>query len=665
MDTSHSRYLAHSDSPEVSRRRFLRLAGGLGGAALTVSLASACVPAQPAAAPTRPGAAATGVSASASAVYPTFAPASNGPKPDFLSSGPGYDDGFDKFPTNPVKAQPGDPPGLGGTVKVMAIALFPPPTPLGQNPAWQAANKALNVNVEFDVVSQGDYPVKLGTVMASNDMPDLMYLYAPPGSSSTLAAANGIPQFLQSQAADLTPYLAGDAARDYPNLAAISTQTWKNAGCAYQGHLYLIPIHRYLPGSMFLKNANVWDAELGQNYVPKNADDFKRALLALTKPQQGFYGIATGQDSVMNLATFASIFGAPNGWRLDPGGKLVKDVETPEFKEATAYARDLFASGVFHPDTLTMASNVIARTGFYARKYAIYRDTINGWQDAWRHALQATPPFDVRPVPPFPGHDGGKLQHFVTGGHLWATALKKGTPERTKELLRIMNWLATPFGSAEDQLLTFGLKDVDYTLDDKGNPTLTPQGNGDANYVPWKYTSQHPFVFFSPDLPDYAKVMAETEKLMMPSAVSDPTFGQISATSFTKGFTLTQALNDGLVGIVVGRRQMSEYDQLVKDWQTNGGEQIRKEYADAIAASGGAGAPRRRSVVDGAGHPADGDDVAIDRYRFGRGEARRATTWATSRASMARFTLFCAKRRVIISSRETPCTAASASASAR
>jgi putative aldouronate transport system substrate-binding protein len=586
MQTSESRDVACPDGLEVTRRRFLRLAAGLAGGALTVSLASACASGAPTAGPTRPAAGPTASSSGANALFPTYLPASTGPKPDSPASGPGYDAGFDKFPTNPATAMRGDPPGAGGTVNIMSIALFPPPAPLAQNPAWQAVNKALNANVEFDVVTQADYPVKLGTVMASNNIPDMLYIYAPAGSSSTLAAANGLPQFLQSQAADLTPYLAGDAAKDYPNLAAIPTQTWKNAGCAYQGHLYLIPIHRYLPGQMFVKNVNVWDTELGQDYVPKNADDFKRTLLALTKPQQGFYGIAAAQDSVMHVTTFASIFGAPNGWRLDPGGKLIKDVETPEFKEATAYARDLYASGVFHPDSLTMASNVIARTQFYARKFAIHRDPINGWQDAWRHSLQVSPPFDVRPLPLFPAHDGGKLQHFVTGGHLWATALKKSTPERTKELLRIMNWLAAPFGSAEDQLLTFGLKDVDYTLDDKGNPTLTPQGNNDANYVPWKYTAQHPFVFFSPDLPNYAKVMADTETLMMPSAVSDPTFGQVSTTNFGKGFTLMQTLNSGLVDIVVGRRQMTEYEQLVKDWQNGGGEQIRKEYVESITASG-------------------------------------------------------------------------------
>jgi putative aldouronate transport system substrate-binding protein len=573
---------ATNDGFELSRRRLLQLAGG----AFAVSLASACAPnstSSPNASATRPAGSPTSGATSAASLYPTYLPASSGPKPDVPASGPGYDDGFDKFPTNPVKAQPGDPPGTGSTVKIMSIALFPPPTPLAQNPAWQAVNKALNSDVQFDVVTQADYPVKLGTVMAGNDMPDMLYLYAPAGSPSTLAAANGLPQFLQAQAADLTPYLGGDAARDYPNLAAIPTAAWKNAGCAYQGHLYLIPIHRYLPGQMFVKNVQVWDSELGKDYVPKNADDFKRVLQALTKPQQEFYGIAAGQDAVMHVYTYASIFGAPNGWRLDPGGKLVKDIETQEFKDSVAYARDLFASGVYHPDSLSMASNVIARTQFYARKFAVHRDPINGWQDAWRHALQASPAFDVRPIPLFPAHDGGKTSHYVTGGHLWATAIKKSTPDRTKELLRIMNWLATPFGSAEDQLLTFGLKDTDYTLDDSGNPTLTPQGNSDANYVPWKYTTQHPFVFFSPDLPDYAKVMADTEKLMMPSAVTDPTFGLVSTTNFAKGFTLSKALNDGLSDIVVGRRDLSDYDQLVKDFLSGGGEQIRKEYTDVIA----------------------------------------------------------------------------------
>jgi putative aldouronate transport system substrate-binding protein len=568
----------------------LRLAGAIAGGVVAAPLASACAPSAPSttgAAPTRPVApAGTGSGASGNAVYPNYVPLTNGPKAEFPASGPMYDDAFSTYPANSLKVMPAEPPGTGGTVNIMSIQLFPPPTIYDQNAAWQAVNKALNADVKFQIVTSADYPVKLATVMAGSDLPDMIYMYARTGTASTLAAAAGVPQFLQSQAADLTPYLAGDAAKDYPNLATIPTTAWKNAGCAYQGHLYMVPIHRYLPAFIWLKNANIYDKEFGADYVPKNAADFKRVLQALTRPQQDFYGISGAQQTTMWLPQFAALFGAPNDWRLESGGKLTKDWETPEFKEATGYVRDLYASGVYHPNSPSFASGVVARAQFAGGKFAIWLDPVNGWQDGWRQALQSSQPFDVHMIPPFTAHDGGKPQHFVTGGHLWATALKKASPERIKEMLRILNWLAVPFGSAEDQLLTFGVKGVDYTLDSKGNPTLTPQGNTDANYVPWKYVTQHPFVFFTPDIPSYAKTMADAEKALIPIAVSNPVFGQVSATNFSKGFNLTQTVQEGLNDIVIGRRPFGDYDQLIKDWQKNGGEQVRKEYMESIAASG-------------------------------------------------------------------------------
>jgi putative aldouronate transport system substrate-binding protein len=551
---------------------------------MATPLLAACQPGAPLSAPARTPAAAPTSKASAEAAYPSYVPLTGGPKPDYPAADAQYSDGFDTYPANPARVV-AQPPGTGSTVNMMSIQLFPPPTPLDQNPAWQAVNKALNADVRFNIVTSADYPVKLGKVMASSDLPDVIYMYARPGSSSTLAAASGVPQFLQTKAADLTPYLGGDAAKDYPNLAAIPTVAWKNAGCAYEGHLYMMPIHRYLPGQMFVKNSSIWDKELGAGYVPPNAVEFKRVLQALTRPQSDLYGIGTGQGTQMMMPGFAALFGAPNGWRLESDGKLVKDFETPEYKEAVAYARDLWASGVFHPNSTSWASNVIARAQFAGSKFVVHRDPINGWQDSWRQALNSAQPFDVRPLPVFPAKDGGTLEHFVTGGHLWATALKQAPADRIKELLRILNWIAAPFGSQEHQLMTFGVPGTDYTLDNSGNPVVTPQGNADAYYVPWKYIVGARWVFYTPDLPNYAKVMYDTEHLLMPHAVSDPTFGQVSTTNFSKGFSLQQPIDDTLVDIIVGRRPMEDYDKMVKDWLDNGGETIRKEYQQSIAAT--------------------------------------------------------------------------------
>jgi putative aldouronate transport system substrate-binding protein len=122
-------------------------------------------------------------------------------------------------------------------------------------------------------------------------------------------------------------------------------------------------------------------------------------------------------------------------------------------------------------------------------------------------------------------------------------------------------------------------------VDDKGNPVLTERGNQDANYVPWKYVVQHPQVIYVPDIPNYAKTLSQAEQFLIPAGISDPTLGFYSVTSSSKGTVLNQAVGDALQEIIGGRRDLSEFDQVVKDWASGGGDQIRKEFQDAIAAA--------------------------------------------------------------------------------
>jgi putative aldouronate transport system substrate-binding protein len=188
-------------------------------------------------------------------------------------------------------------------------------------------------------------------------------------------------------------------------------------------------------------------------------------------------------------------------------------------------------------------------------------------------------------VLPFAAHDSGKPQHFFGKGYLTTTALKQAPPERIKELLRIINWLAAPFGSAEDLLLTVGVKDADYTLDAEGNFTPTARSNTDANSVPWKYIVQRPQVAYWPGIPDYAKAATDFEKVVVPLGVADPTLGYTSATFDARGVQLSQALTDGVTDVLAGRRPLDDFDQLVKDWQNNGRNQMRMELQQAIAAA--------------------------------------------------------------------------------
>jgi putative aldouronate transport system substrate-binding protein len=347
----------------------------------------------------------------------------------------------------------------------------------------------------------------------------------------------------------------------------------------------MLPIERYYPGSMLLKNSAVYEGEIGKDYTPQNADDFKRVLRQLNNPSQNQWALGSYIDQMYYIYYFAAMFGAPNNWAIDSSGKLVKDIETPQYKEAMVYVRDLVASGVYHPDALTIADSTIARNGLIGSRYVLDVETFgNAWQDAWTRGPKLNPPVTPQAVLPFPAYDGGKPQHYFGRGFFGTTAFRKATPERTKELLRIANWLAAPFGSAEDLLLTIGVKDVDYTQEADGSITVLPASNTNANSVPWKYIVQRPQVAYWPGVPDYAKAATEFEKVAISVGVTDPTLGFTSAALDSKGVVLSRSLTDATTDLLAGRRPMSDWEQLVKDWQTNGGNEIRTELQQAIGA---------------------------------------------------------------------------------
>jgi putative aldouronate transport system substrate-binding protein len=226
-------------------------------------------------------------------------------------------------------------------VTAFVPGLQPPPTPLDQNPAWQEVNRQLNATFTYNLTPFTDYSTKLATLMAGTDLPDVISFYGG------YSAASNVPTFLERSMADLGPHLAGDAAREYPNLAAIPTFAWKNAGSIYNGHLYLLPIERYLPGTLLLRNVAVYDREIGPGYVPKDADDFQRVLRQLNRPNEDRWATGSFQGVAYDIVHHASVFGAPNNWRLNPAGSLTKNFETEQFKAAAGFVRDLVSAACF------------------------------------------------------------------------------------------------------------------------------------------------------------------------------------------------------------------------------------------------------------------------------------------------------------------------------
>ncbi|MDE3077162.1 MAG: hypothetical protein KGJ86_17230, partial [Chloroflexota bacterium] len=113
---------------------------------------------------------------------------------------------------------------------------------------------------------------------------------------------------------------------------------------------------------------------------------------------------------------------------------------------------------------------------------------------------------------------------------------------------------------------------------------LTPKGVADTS-IPWVYITQAPPTLFKAGAPEYPKIIQDGERAMLASGIADPTVGYYSPTDSGKGTSLTHKMIDAFNDIVSGRRSLSDYDQLVKDWRSAGGDKIRTEYQEAIAAS--------------------------------------------------------------------------------
>jgi putative aldouronate transport system substrate-binding protein len=550
----------------ISRRGFLHVTAGLAWSVVGLQLLAACTPAAPSAPAT------SSASAGGRVKLPTSVPMANLPKPDL----PGTPDGlvvpgYLRYPSSLVKSV-AQPPGKGGDVNALTVSLSTAPTPLDQNPAWQQVNKELGVTLKIPSISSVDYLNRLSTVVAGSDLPDIIAV-------SILATTLGnLADFLNSSCADLTPYLSGDAVKDYPNLANLPSSAWLPT--VFNNKIMTVPV----ASGGVRSNAPILFARWG---------DLDKAGISKISSLDEFSGIArqlnnpSGNRWALGANKFAywmtQVFGGPNNWR-ESGGKFTKDWETPEFQRAVAYHRELWDAGLFHPDSAALTGSP-AGAQYYAGRFVFSAyASWSSYQTTWDRATVADPNFKPRAVLPFNKDGNGRAPQFLGAGGSGIVALKKASPERIKELLGVLNYLAAPMGTTEQLLLQYGVDGAEFKRDADGNPVPTPQAAQDM-LIPWKYVSAPPDFLYSPTSGDYVSVAHQAQIDHFAVNLADASVGLYSPTDGSKGANLKLTFNDALAEIVFGKRPVSVLDDLVREWRTNGGDKIRAEYEQAFQAA--------------------------------------------------------------------------------
>ncbi|WP_205116492.1 extracellular solute-binding protein [Tenggerimyces flavus] len=487
-------------------------------------------------------------------------------KPDLKSAYPGGMNAYFRYPPNPAAAFKDKPLG-GGTVKGLTYTFDPVAPGLAENPLWQKVNEQIGGDLSITYAPSADYAQRFATTIASDDLPDLVTIYGQ---------VQQLPGLLKSKFTDLSEHLAGDAIQAYPNLAGLATDSWRET--MLDGSIWGIPIARPpVSGTMFARK-DLLDKQ-GLSLQPTTFAEFKDLLTALTD-KRGSRWACGDPGGVLGMITAA--LGVPSAW-IEKDGAFTANLELEQYEAALEDTRALVAAEVFHPDGMT-ATNNQRNDWFTQGRTPLVIGGFVGWSkyEMWGAAVQG---FQLATILPF-SYDGTTKPVHGRGAVIQAmTAIKKSDPSRVKELLRLLDWLATPFGSAEYVLRNYGVENVTYTL--KGTDPIVNASGQTLRLVPFKYLSDGTQVIYDPGLQRVAQARFDYQEAALEIIDRDPTLGLYSETEAAKNAQLSAKLTDARTEILRGQKPVSTWKEAVDTWRKDGGDTIRDEYEAAYAKASG------------------------------------------------------------------------------
>lgn len=459
-------------------------------------------------------------------------------------------------------------PAKGGKLSTFQILWGAPVTERGKNEVWKKLEQELGVDeLDATMVPYASFSDKLATMLASGDIPDLVYL-----DDNNPNAARAIKD---GAFVALNEYLEGDRIEKYPNLATTPEDAWKNSH--KNGTIYGIPqpaaAINWFP--VIRKDAM---KQIGLETAPEDGHELRDMLVEFAK-----IGNLGGRQVWGAGALDAGIFypiHAIGSMFQHKDGDIITRFEQPEYEAHLEYMADLWKNKVFHPDALGQVDPELFAQGqalYYSASFAGYY-----WiPDLGRINLvkRAVPTAEVTHFV-VPSIDGGPGTFQLSKGYGQIIGLardKADSKERVEELLRICDYYRSPFGSEEKKFLDYGIEGRQYNVgkDNAIEPIENAPNEGHVTYVGLLGNPVNSLPTINQDMADNVKSTLEG---MVKNGKQDE-LSFLANDAFIRNQTrLDEMSKDFYNSVVTGRASIGTLADFAKKFRSSGGQAVIDEY---------------------------------------------------------------------------------------
>ena len=473
---------------------------------------------------------------------------------------------FLAYPASPVKTVASI-PGKGGSYTTMT-PLWGAIPPSSGNTYYDTVNKALGATLKIQPSDGNNYGNALPALFAADKLPD--WIQIPGWNTSLLNFGQAVSKFV-----DLTPYLAGDKIKDYPNLANIPTGAWQ-AG-VWNGKLYGLPVYpggAIVAGTYFYRRDMFEKLGISPDNI-KTPDDLAALGAQLTSASAGQWAF---DDLFGDDANYvAQLFHFPQKWGIDSAGKVFHKYETEAMVEALNWFSKIVKAGHVHPDAIA-GNNQNGKQRFWSGKVLVNADGTGAWNGDDAKSGTAANPSYRRAAFKLMSSKGTPTVEIGPGAGMFGYLNGKLKEDQIKELLKVADYIAAPYGSAEWLTVNFGAEGDTYTMKD-GNPVLTETGAKEvATSFQFLVTPSNQTTV-QQGFADVAKDYGAWQADMVKYAVK-PAFYAMNITEPSQYSSIGKAVQDMIQDVKFGRKSIADYQEAVKAWKSQGGDALRAFYED-------------------------------------------------------------------------------------